>query len=60
MITDPKTIMQIIIEEFDKQMTAHNKYKGWPEDKIKEDMKDSYKKVKRIAAVAAKRIVNEG
>jgi len=58
MITDPKVIMAIIIEEFEKQIIANAKKRGLSPSEIEEELKTNYKKLPRIAASATKRIVS--
>ena len=57
-ITDPKIIMSIIIEEMQKQIRAYGVKNGLSPEEIDEDIKNNYKKLPRIAAVITKRIVN--
>ena len=57
-ITDPKQIMSIIIEEFEKQIIANCKTKGFTEEETMIELKTRNKKLPRIAAVITKRIVN--
>jgi len=58
MINDPKKIMNIIIEEFEKQIIANGHKKGLSEEEIKLDLANNYKKLPRIAASATRRIIN--
>lgn len=58
MITDPKIIMDIIIEEFKKQIIANGKKRGLSAQEIEIDLANNYKKLPRIASVITKRIVN--
>lgn len=57
-ITDPKEIMAIIIEEFEKQIVANCKMQGFTDEEIEIELKTKNKKLPRIAAVVTKRIVN--
>jgi hypothetical protein len=57
-ITDPKQIMSIIIEEMEKQIRAYGVKRGLSSKEIEEDVKNNYKKLPRIAAVITKRIIS--
>jgi hypothetical protein len=57
MITDPKEIMAIIIDEFTKQIIANAKKRGLSPVEIEKELETNYKKLPRIAAVATKRII---
>lgn len=56
-ITDPKEIMAIIIEEFEKQIVANGQKRGLSPEEIEIELKTNYKKLPRIAAVITNRII---
>ena len=58
MITDPKQIMSIIIEEFEKQIIENCKMRGFTDEEIAIELQTKNKKLPRIAAVVTKRIIN--
>lgn len=58
MISDPKEIMNIIVEEFQKQIIANGRKRGLSDEEIKIDLDNNYKKLPRIAASATRRIIN--
>ena len=50
--------MNIIIEEFKKQIIANGEKRGLSAQEIEIDLANNYKKLPRIASVITKRIVN--
>ena len=56
-ITDPKKIMEIIIEEFEQQIIANCKMRGLTEEETEIELKNNNKKLPRIAAKATRRII---
>lgn len=56
-ITDPKKIMEIIIEEFEQQIIANCKMRGLTEEETEIELQNNNKKLPRIAAKATRRII---